>query len=330
MNIGRKDPLISVVMPTFNRADLLEVALRKLAVQTLPANEYEVVVVDDGSADCTARMCRDLEGLLPLRYFRLDHAGTAAAKNLGVFVSRGTLVLILDDDDYPDQDLLRAHVEGHERHPKEAVAVLGYTTWAPELTITELMWYVTDIGQYLFAYRDLKHGQMLNFTHFWAGRISLKRAFLTQYGVFNQDMFWPSYEDVELGYRLSHHGLRIAFSRDAVSYMNRSMSYDSFCLRCEAQGASQWLLTSIHREPILDEYCRLPDPRTTWERLRHDLDHNVRRVHELESALADEQSESRQETFRNQLHALYRDTFFAFRVKGYVEAAASVGVRLEA
>ena len=96
-------------------------------------------------------------------------------------------MLFFDDDDLADPGLLQAHVEAHRAHPEENFAVLGYTTWAPELEVTPLMEYVTEIGQHLFSYKNLEDGQMLDYTYFWGGRSVVQALFLAQHGSFDQD-----------------------------------------------------------------------------------------------------------------------------------------------
>ena len=176
MNQKPDRPLISVIIPTFNRADLLEKSLASLVKQSLPQKQYEVVVIDDGSQDHTRESCNRMRKALPLRYYYQENSGIAAAKNLGIFTSRSPLLLFFDDDDVADKELLREHLRTHQQHPEENIAVLGYTTWSPTMKISPIMGFVTDIGQLLFSYAHLKDGQELDFTYFWGGRSSCKRS----------------------------------------------------------------------------------------------------------------------------------------------------------
>ena len=86
---------ISVIIPTHNRAALLERALRSVYAQTAPV--LEVIVVDDGSTDGT----RDLiERTFPdVRYCQQAQAGVSAARNRGIATAQGTWVALLDSDD---------------------------------------------------------------------------------------------------------------------------------------------------------------------------------------------------------------------------------------
>jgi GT2 family glycosyltransferase/glycosyltransferase involved in cell wall biosynthesis len=254
-----KSPLISVIIPTFNRAGMLAVTLESFAAQSMPKNRYEVIVVDDGSKDRTPKVCRDFASRMQLRYLHIDNSGISAAKNAGILASRGRILLFADDDDIADPHLLEEHVEAHRQHPEENVAVLGYTTWAPTLSITPLMHYITEIGCFLFAYADFKDGQILDFTHFWGGRSSCKRSLLAKHGIFNHQ-FRTIIEDMELGYRLSKFGFRVVFHRAAVSYMTRAPTFEEFCNRCERQGESLFLFSRLHDDPVVQKYCKLADP----------------------------------------------------------------------
>jgi glycosyltransferase involved in cell wall biosynthesis len=91
--------MVSVIIPTYNRAATLERCLGSLEQQTFPA--IEIIVVDDGSTDDTpalvARLANSLR--LNLRYFHQPNRGCAAARNTGLRESRTELLLFLDSDD---------------------------------------------------------------------------------------------------------------------------------------------------------------------------------------------------------------------------------------
>jgi GT2 family glycosyltransferase/glycosyltransferase involved in cell wall biosynthesis len=238
---------------------MLAATLESFAAQSIPTNRYEVIVVDDASKDATPEVCRDFGSRMQLRYLHIENSGISAAKNTGILASRGKILLFADDDDIADSHLLEEHLKAHKQYPQESVAILGYTTWAPTLSVTPLMHYVTDVRRFLFAYGDLKDGQMLDFTYFWGGRSSCKRSFLAKHGVFNRQ-FRTIIEDMELGYRLSKFGFRVVFHRPAVSYMARPLSFEEFCDRCERQGEALFRFSRLHEDPVVQQYCQLADP----------------------------------------------------------------------
>ena len=251
-------PHISVIIPTFNRADLLEMALDALCRQTLAAVEFEVVVVDDGSTDHTDRVVADFIDRLPVRYARQANAGISAAKNHGLSLSRAPIVLFLDDDDVTTPNYLAEHLNMHDRYPAPHYAVLGYTDLIDEVAASPLMNFVTGTGAYLFSYSSLTDGAELDFSYFWGGRSSCKRMFLLEYGVFNPDFRFGA-EDIELGYRLSSVGLRVVFNRNAVSHMVRALNVDDFLRRCYQQGRSNWVFSTLHPDPVVRAYTQVDD-----------------------------------------------------------------------
>jgi GT2 family glycosyltransferase len=316
-------PLISVIIPTYNRAPLLERSLESLTEQTLPRDALEVIVIDDGSSDWTQSVCTKLADRLPLRYFRIENSGISAAKNLGVFAAQAPLLLFFDDDDIADPGLLEAHVEAHRKHPDENVAVLGYTTWAAELEVSPIMEYVTEIGQHLFSYKNLEEGQRLDYTYFWGGRSSCKRSLLTTHGSFDQEM--SGIEDMELGSRLAKQGLTVIHTRDAKSYMVRPVSFDQFAERCLKRGRALWRFTERHPDPEVERYCRVEEALEKWPSLEPQLEAKADRVRELERRHSETGELEREELA--ELHELYGWTLEAFQARGVAEAAAEASDR---
>lgn len=90
-------PAVSVVIPTYNRARLLPEAIRSVARQTF--EDFEIIVVDDGSTDNTAEVVEALN-LPRLRYIRCrENSGANRARNIGIESARGTYVSFQDSDD---------------------------------------------------------------------------------------------------------------------------------------------------------------------------------------------------------------------------------------
>jgi len=95
VQLSTSQPLVSVIIPTFNRATWVCEAIASVLAQTYA--HLELIVVDDGSHDTTSEVVQAYgDGL---RYIRQAHACVSAARNRGVAASRGTLVAFLDSDD---------------------------------------------------------------------------------------------------------------------------------------------------------------------------------------------------------------------------------------
>jgi glycosyltransferase involved in cell wall biosynthesis/ubiquinone/menaquinone biosynthesis C-methylase UbiE/Tfp pilus assembly protein PilF len=310
-------PLISVVIPTYNRAPLLKTSLYSLTLQTVPLSQFEVVVIDDGSNDSTRELCEEFSNKLRLVYRHIENSGISAAKNMGISLSSAPLIFFFDDDDIAHQQLLEEHLKTHKEYPDDGVAVLGYTTWSSTLTTTGLMHYLTEIGQHLFSYPKIKHGQILGYKHFWGGRSSCKKSFLVEHGIFRPEFRFGS-EDIELGYRLDRFGLKVVYNQNAVSYMNRPLTFDEFCRRCEKQGKSQYIFSREHPDPIILQYCMVNDIERKWADTEPVLKQRVEETRNLE-ALAG-QSQSQDPTIIKKLHSHYACCFEAYKIKGIFEA----------
>ena len=249
-------PEISAIVPTRNRADLLPMVLDALRTQSLARSRFEVIIVDDGSTDNTQEVLKKLADHLPLRVFRQNHAGIAAAKNLGIFASRSPVLLFLDDDDVADQDLLAAHFTTHRRYPAPSVAVLGYTDLAGDIASSPLMHHVTQVGCQLFSYDWMTSGMMLDYTCFWGGRSSCKRSLLVEHGIFNPN-FTFGCEDIELGWRLKCAGLSVVYEPAAKSTMIRRLTFHDFCNRQRRQGRAQRRFAQLHPNSEVRTYCEI-------------------------------------------------------------------------
>jgi glycosyltransferase involved in cell wall biosynthesis len=109
-----------VVFATHNRAQRLDALLHSLRAQTLPADEFEVIVVDDGSSDATPDVLSGhaAAGELRLTTLRLSSPeGAAAARNAGWRKASAPLVAFTDDDCLPTPGWLEAGLAAHGKHP---------------------------------------------------------------------------------------------------------------------------------------------------------------------------------------------------------------------
>lgn len=114
-------PAISVVVPTYNRAPVLQQCLDSLAAQDY-AGRWQVIVVDDGSTDATPEVLRSFPSFL---HVRQENRGPAAARNRGIREASGEIIAFTDDDCLAPADWLSRLADGYARHP-EVAGVGGY------------------------------------------------------------------------------------------------------------------------------------------------------------------------------------------------------------
>ena len=115
-------PLVSAVIPTWNRAADVRIAVSTAVAQRYPAEALEIVVVDDGGTDDTEAVLRREFGDR-VRYLKKPNGGVSAARNFGMQASRGALIALLDDDDEWKPDKIARQVEVLERQPATGMVI---------------------------------------------------------------------------------------------------------------------------------------------------------------------------------------------------------------
>ena len=109
---------VSVVMPTYRRVGLMMRCLRALLAQSLPAGDYEILVVDDGREDAVRDAVAGLTTAVRVRYLRNPTGqGPAAARNFGWRAAQAPVVAFTDDDTLPDPGWLAAGLAALDAQP---------------------------------------------------------------------------------------------------------------------------------------------------------------------------------------------------------------------
>lgn len=214
---------LSVIIPTFNRADKLEKTLQCLHEQSLNSESYEIWVVDDGSTDGTEALLKTWSRKSPLVHaLHQKNAGQGTARNHALKKVAGEIILFIGDDIYAQPTFLEQHTQFHQDHPEENIACLGLTEWDQTQPITPFMEWLVDGGPQ-FAYKKLRPNQEAGFWYFYTSNISLKRSLLLKES-FDEDFKGYGWEDIELGYRLQKkHGLKLLYTPLALAHHDHSM-----------------------------------------------------------------------------------------------------------
>jgi glycosyltransferase involved in cell wall biosynthesis len=256
-------PLLSVVIPTYNRKVRIGRVLDALARQTVEAHTFEVVVVDDGSSDGTSAALAATPMPYALRCFYQQNAGPARARNRGVQEAQGGIVLFLDDDVMPEPCLIAEHLRLHDASDAPVV-VMGPLASLPHYDQPWVAWEQAKIeGQY----RGLVDGRYApTFRQFWTGNASVGRVHLLAVGGFNEA--YPRGEDVELGARLHQRGLQFRFSPRAVGFHHAERSLESWSHAHRSYGRLEVeIFGQLSEEQMLEtlagNFSRL-HPGTRW------------------------------------------------------------------
>ncbi|MBL7075079.1 glycosyltransferase [candidate division KSB1 bacterium] len=106
-------PLVSVIIPTYNRAPLLSQAMESVLEQSI--KDFELIVIDDGSTDDTREILRPF--LPRIQYFFQQNQGISVSRNKGIQISRGEYICFLDSDDSWHRHKLRRQLGFFPRNP---------------------------------------------------------------------------------------------------------------------------------------------------------------------------------------------------------------------
>jgi glycosyltransferase involved in cell wall biosynthesis len=123
-NGKRVNTKISVILPTYNKFQEIILTLHSLECQIFKKDEFEVIVVDDGSNDKTPTIVKDYFFSFPLKYIRANqNIGRPKVRNLGIKNASGTIITFLDSEILVNPDFLYNHYAAHMK--KEKIVVSG-------------------------------------------------------------------------------------------------------------------------------------------------------------------------------------------------------------
>lgn len=242
----------SAIIPSYNRRDTLVRVVDALQRQDAPELVCEVIVVDDGGSDGAADAVEDRRWDLPVRVIRQQRGGPSAARNRGVAVARGEVLLFLCDDIEAEPHLLRRHEERRSSIDGPH-CVVGRVDWPPTTRVTPFMRFVT--ARYHFGFEQLVGMDELPFDRVITANFSIHRELLLSVGGFDEG-FPYGFEDTDLGLRLMElPGMRILYAPEALGRHHHTIDVAGYCRRQEALGPSA--VAFSRRHPSHPEVTRL-------------------------------------------------------------------------
>lgn len=245
-------PTVSVVVPTFNRLSGLQRALRALAQQSVPRSSFEVIVVSDGSTDGTNEYLTSQGAPLPVVAVIAENGGPATARNRGVEVATGEVVLFVDDDVVAERDLVAAHMAAHTEHGPDVVVIGPMLTPADFDLSPWVSWEQTMLYK---QYDAMTAGKWTpTARQFYTGNASLRRTHIVACGGF--DPAFRRAEDVEFAHRLADFGLRFVFESRARGYHYAERSFTSWIGIASAYGRNNAVFVrDFGRTWLFDAMC---------------------------------------------------------------------------
>jgi glycosyltransferase involved in cell wall biosynthesis len=179
---------ISVIIPTYNRFEVLQRALESVYAQTYQPKE--IIIIDDGSTDETSQ----IQNLFPeIKYIYQENSGVSSARNLGIKNSTNEWIAFLDSDDEFHIDKLKQQVEFHQKNPD---ILMSYTDekWVRDGVEIKLPKKYKKIGGSIFA-------ESLSYCNIAPSSTIINKNLLEQVGLFDESL--EVCEDYDLWLRVA-------------------------------------------------------------------------------------------------------------------------------
>lgn len=251
---------LSVIIPTYKRAELLQSCLEYLERQTVK-DQLEIVVVSDGHDDATAEMMKEWKGTIPMRFAEVPKSQQGVARNKAMTMVTAPLVLFIGDDILLTPGACEAHLKAHEHLKtigKEDSAVLGFTTWDPTREVTPVMRWLETSG-WQFGYPHIQpyaHDfipETRQHLYTYTSQISIKTD-LAKTFPFKEDLTLYGWEDILWGMELGNAGIRLYYEPDAVAHHRHSITLEQSVNRMYTLGTSA--VITAQKYPFLDRVPR--------------------------------------------------------------------------
>jgi glycosyltransferase involved in cell wall biosynthesis len=227
----------SIVVPAYNAKQSIRQLLTSLEHQDVPRDNYEIIVVDDGSKDGTEAVVREFPNVALLKQ---QNRGPSAARNLGAWQAKGEIILFTDSDCEAASDWISQMVA-----PMEDPTVVGvkgsYLTRQSSLVARFIQ------VEYEEKYRKMSRKESIDFIDTYAA--AYRKDVFVKYKGFSEEI-WGA-EDVEFSFRLSQDGLKMVFNSRAIVYHLFAEDLKVFLKKKLVNGYWRFLVVNRHRDKIL-------------------------------------------------------------------------------
>jgi glycosyltransferase involved in cell wall biosynthesis len=226
----------TIQLCTYNRAALLERVLAACFDQTVAADQFEVVLVNDGSPDDTPAAIERARRIATCRFTVVNqaNAGLARARNAGIAQCTGERIAFIDDDVLPTPVFVAEHLRSDARHGDVVVRGAVINTESFD-ALPVPVWSVRNYSA----------------NWFWTSNVSLRRSRLDAAGGrFDESFSEYGWEDIELGLRLRALGTKAVFNRRAVAFhykpRPKGTNVDGMLRQVRAQARTAVRLEELH------------------------------------------------------------------------------------
>jgi glycosyltransferase involved in cell wall biosynthesis len=211
-------PLVSVVIPTYNRTQQTIAAIESVLAQTYP--NLEIIVVDDGSRDGSGEaiqrfVSQRTNGCRQILFFSQPNQGASAARNTGISKARGEYIAFLDSDDSWDPEKLEFQMQALEQFKNECGVCFTDARLVNNsgMDISSFQLHGRGYKQLIGIDRDAVNSLAASFSGFWVSSLLVRADIARQIGGFSQDISFVEDRDFHL---------RLALVT-SVAYVNKQL-----------------------------------------------------------------------------------------------------------
>jgi glycosyltransferase involved in cell wall biosynthesis len=226
---------VSVIIPSYNKEKRLGLVLHTLGIQNCGMERFEVIVVDDGSTDHTRDIVRSYQKStsLNIEYLYQLNKGRSAARNGGIRMAKGDIIIFLDDDRIVRENFINEHLRFYINKRNMNFVVLGKRMCLFlsnfEVLFQEYQRIIQKNPEELFKKAREEHYYWkkaksvtelagISWMSFVTGNLSVGADLIRKVGLFDEGFQGWGYEDIELGYRLWKEGTRFFINEAAINY----------------------------------------------------------------------------------------------------------------
>lgn len=216
------NPLISIIIVTYNRAHFLKAALNSIKKQTF--KDYEIILVDDGSTDSTKEVVEQYEGI---RYIYQEHGGISKARNTAVMAAKGKWIATLDSDDLWNEKKLQKQVDYVRIHPDCRIVFTAFYNFTkiPEKRLNQRQTSLLQTADTCYLPSALIDARLFG-----------------EIGLYDETIEWG--EDIDWIFRLRFLRVDMTHYIDEVLYLRRIHSSNISITTKEVNNLDIWKMTA--------------------------------------------------------------------------------------
>ena len=256
-------PFFSVIIPSYNRKDDLEALLPALVNQTLPTDQYEVILVDDGSTDGTDEFVNAFreQAIIQFHFLKQDHRGAGAARNYGMREAAGQVFVFIDSDCIAPPNWLAEIQKAFARDP--SIDAFGGRDDARG-DFSPLQKAINYAMTSFLTTGGLRGGKKKRLAKFYprSFNMGVRREVIPRTGGFGH---FKRAHDIELSHRIIQSGAKVVYLPDAVVFHKRRTSLKTFFIQIFNWGFARInlykmdskMLESLHFAPAIGLWVSL-------------------------------------------------------------------------